>query len=161
MLSPAQFKKFVVEPSLSALGSRYNSPAAVQLLMGTAIQESRLTYLHQLGGGPAVGVFQMEPATHEDIWLNFLAHRPVLAEKILEEGITLAAKPEEMAWNLRYAAVMCRVHYFRRPEDLPAFNDIHAQAAYWKEHYNTHLGAGTEEEYLENWADVYGQGMHW
>jgi hypothetical protein len=24
-------------------------------------------------------------------------------------------------------------------------------ASYWKEHYNTYLGAGTVEEYIENW----------
>lgn len=161
MLNPTHVKQYVVEPALAALGPRYHSPAAVQLLMGTAIQESNLTFLHQLGGGPAIGLFQMEPATHEDIWTNFLAYRDNLASKILKGDIALTAKPEEMAWNLRYAAVMCRVHYFRRPEALPDFNDIHGQAAMWKQHYNSYLGAGTEEEYLENWAAVYGEGMHW
>src|SRR5258708_26545125 len=43
----------------------------------------------QLGGGPAVGLFQMEPTTHDDCWTNFLNFRPVLAGKVkqtLEAG---------------------------------------------------------------------------
>jgi hypothetical protein len=40
---------------------------AIQLLMGTAAQESHLgTYLKQING-PALGVFQMEPNTEIDI----------------------------------------------------------------------------------------------
>lgn len=160
MLNLTQFRDLIVRPSLQLLGERYASPAAVQLLMGTAIQESDLTFVKQVGGGPALGVFQMEPATHEDIWINFLGHRDELANHVMTGGFTVSAQPEEMVWNLRYAAVMCRLHYFRRPEPLPAFNDIEAQAAYWKDHYNTHLGAGTVDEYLEGWADAY-PGVTW
>ncbi|KAF0118141.1 MAG: hypothetical protein FD149_866 [Rhodospirillaceae bacterium] len=78
MCDSAHFVTTVIRPTLLHLG--LHSPAAEALLLGTAIQESRLgTYLRQTGGGPALGVYQMEPATHEDIWTNFLAYRPDLA----------------------------------------------------------------------------------
>ena len=46
---------------------------AVNLLLGTAIQESGgLRWRVQVNGGPARGLFQMEEATYTDIWNNFL-----------------------------------------------------------------------------------------
>ena len=44
---------------------------------GTAAVESRMgTYLRQIGG-PALGIWQVEPATHLDCWDNWLDYRPV------------------------------------------------------------------------------------
>lgn len=53
------------------------SQAAEDLLLGTAIQESGLVHVRQVGG-PALGYWQMEPATHDDIWASFVQHRPEL-----------------------------------------------------------------------------------
>jgi hypothetical protein len=44
---------------------------------------------------------------------------------------------------------MCRIHYLRVPEVLPAANDWPGFAAYWKNHYNTWLGAGTVDGFLQ------------
>lgn len=147
MIDAKQFRDFIIVPALDQI--ELYSDAAVELLLGTAIQESRLQYLKQLGGGPALGVFQMEPATHDDIWKNYLKFRKKLA---LDVGrLAHAINPQSMATDLLYAAAMCRVHYRRVPKPLPPQGDYEAQAAYWKEHYNTYEGAGTEEEYIENW----------
>jgi len=54
-----QFIDLIIEPTLEELGMF--SAAASELVLGTAIQESRLTYIKQLGTGPALGVCQMEP----------------------------------------------------------------------------------------------------
>ena len=51
------------------------SPVAENLIMGTAAQESGFTYIKQLGGGPALGMFQVEPATAEDILFRYLKIR--------------------------------------------------------------------------------------
>ena len=147
MINVPQFKNLVVEPALRAIG--LYSEAAAELVLGTGIQESRLMYLKQLGGGPALGVFQMEPATHKDIWQNYLAYRQDLAMDVAKLGHSVA--PEALTTDLLYAAAMCRVHYLRVPVALPAAGDFEAQAAYWKEYYNTFLGSGTEDEYLEHW----------
>jgi len=36
-------------------------------------------------------------------------------------------------------------------ESLPPYNDIPALARYWKQHYNTPEGKGTEEEFVKNY----------
>ena len=154
MLDPAQFTKHIIRPALEAID--LYSEAAAELLLGTAIQESRLTYLKQIGGGPALGVFQMEPATEDDIWENFILYRGALDQKVLGLMVTKHALGDGLIWNLYYAAAMCRIHYYRVSEALPAAGDISRQAEYWKAHYNTPLGAGTEAEYIENWHKYSG-----
>lgn len=152
MLDISQFREYIIRPALTVINAQ--SVAAEELVLGTALQESRLIYIKQLGNGPAMGVFQMEPATHDDIWNNYLAYQDELRADVM----TLAApnggdhpSANEMIGNLWYACAMCRVHYRRVADPLPQAGDVPGMASYWKEHYNTHLGAGTEEEYEENW----------
>jgi len=139
-----------IRPALDALGN--GGRAAEQLVLGTAIQESLLIHRQQLGDGPALGLFQMEPATHDDCWNNFLKFRTELADKVkltLEFG--QQPMPAAMKVNDLYAAAMCRVKYVRAPAALPGQDDITAMANYWKQHYNTPLGAGKPEEFLSKW----------
>lgn len=153
MLNVVHFRDLIIRPTLKHLG--LESEAAVELLLGTAIQESSLTYLTQLGSGPAKGLFQMEPATHDDIWSNYLAYREELGVKVAKTcNRHRLGQADEMVGNLWYATAMARVHYLRVPHPLPAPGDVDAMAAYWKSFYNTHEGAGTEEEYIENWNEA-------
>jgi len=150
-MNPHQFREYVVKPALDSI--EFHSLAAEALIMGTGAQESKLNYVKQLGTGPAMGLFQMEPATHEDIWANYLQHRPDLAASIrraieFNGGIP---QPTRLMWDLRYATIMCRIHYLRVPEALPAADDIWQQAYYWKRYYNTERGAGTEQEFVDNY----------
>jgi len=154
MLDPAQFTKHIIRPALEAID--LYSEAAAELLLGTAIQESRLTYLKQIGGGPALGVFQMEPATHDDLYTNFLAYKQKLSAKVGQLIVT-PIPAAEMIWNLYYAAAMARIQYYRDSAPLPEAGDISRQASYWKRVYNTTAGAGTEAEYLENWHKYSGR----
>lgn len=147
MIDPVQFTEWIIKPTLEAL--HLQSARTVELLLGTALQESNLKYLKQLGNGPAMGVYQMEPATHDDIWNNYLKYKPDLAGRI--QALSNIHKPLAMVGNLWYATAMARVHYLRVSDPLPGQGDYEGQAAYWKEFYNTHMGAGTEDEYLENW----------
>lgn len=148
MIDLEQFRDLIVDPVLEDLGL-YNV-AASELVMGTGIQESRFTFIKQIGGGPALGFFQMEPATHRDIHINFLGYRDELRSKVAAIARYPAEipAPEIMIYNLRYAVAMCRVHYRRVREPLPTAGDLEGQAAYWKEFYNTPLGKGTVEEYV-------------
>jgi hypothetical protein len=126
------------------------SKEAENLLMGTAAQESRLgTYLRQLGGGPALGIMQMEPATFNDIKINYLSYRSQLVSKILGISGCLRLVPEYMEWNIALSICMARIHYYRIPEPLPI--DIISMAHYWKKYYNTYLGSGTEKEFIDNY----------
>lgn len=150
-MDAAQLRAYVVSPTLTEIGM--HSEAAEDLVMGTAAQESHLKYVHQLDGGPAKGLFQMEPETHDDIWNNWLVYKRDTWEGIkraLEfDGFRPSA--ERMVWDLKYAAIMCRVHYRRVSEALPEYGDIDGYARYWKKYYNTVHGAGTREEFVKNW----------
>ena len=93
--------------------------------------------------------FQMEPATHDDIWTNFIDHRPPLKSGM--EIVFGAPDAMRLEYDLHYSAMMCRIHYYRVPDPLPAWNDLGGMADYWKEHYNTHLGAGDALEFVKNY----------
>ena len=60
--------------------------------------------------------------------------------------MTTSGTVTELAGNLYYATAMARIHYLRRPERLPSAMDVEGLAQYWKDHYNTYLGAGTPEK---------------
>lgn len=145
MLNIEQFRGLVIDPTLEELG--LYSLTASKLVLGTALQESGLRHLKQLDGGPALGVCQMEPSTHDDIWESWLAYRDELAERVGRIGVNA----DDMVWNLKYSVAMCRVHYYRKPEPLPAVDDIQGHANYWKRHYNTIRGRGTVQDYMNNW----------
>lgn len=151
MVTATEFRSTVIKPVLKRIG--LSGTAAEELLLGTAVQESlNFKYRRQIGGGPARGYYQMEPATHNDIWENYLKYRFELSKKI-ESLLTAAGadKIEELEHNDEYATAMARVHYLRVPKALPKAGDVQAQAQYWKEFYNTPLGKGKVSEYVEKW----------
>ena len=145
----------VIKPALNHL--ELYSDEAVDLLVGTALAESGLRALRQFVGGPALGFWQMEPATYMDIWGNYIKYRPELRDKVLYAGgisrRKVAPTAEVLSWNLRYACAMARVHYLRAPGAIPL--TVPGQAEYWKQYYNTPLGKGTIEHYMRAWDKAY------
>ncbi len=105
------FQYSIIQPTLQQIGLW--SVAAEELLLGTALIESNLIHRRQIGG-PARGFFQMERATHDDIWENFLKHRPQLARRI-KDLLTSERddKLVELEVNDKYACAMARAHYLR------------------------------------------------
>jgi hypothetical protein len=152
-INPNQLQRDIIVPALQLLGM--DSPSARMLLLGTAAQESRCGhYVRQLGTGPAVGIFQMEPATYRDIWNNYIAYHPEI-QKALAARWPMQPLAEEMVTDLLLAAVMCRLHYRRVKSKLPNHDDVRALANYWKEHYNTHQGRGTVDEFEKHFIAMY------
>jgi hypothetical protein len=160
--NPKGFVNDVITPVLNGLKlDSGNLQAPIELMLGTAIQESGLSARVQYGGGPALGLFQMEPNTHNDIWNNFLKYRSALAAAV---QAFLAGSPQASATlqnNDRYAAAMARVHYNRMgqivgKEPLPKAGDIPGMAAYWKAYYNTPQGGGTAAQFVGNWEAYHG-----
>ncbi|MCG6216260.1 hypothetical protein [Vibrio furnissii] len=147
-----QIQEYVVRPALKYINA--HSEAAEQLLMGTITQESGGDFIKQIGGGPAMGIVQMEPATHGDLWENFIRFRPGLRDKLQSLASYRnpgAAVPmaDELVFNLWYAVAMARVHYLRQKEPLPKAGDVVGMANYWKRYYNTEHGKGKPSEFLE------------
>jgi hypothetical protein len=140
-VNPDHLLRFVIIPCLRVLGhhnARFDGDAVRALLLGTAMVESNLQHLQQIGG-PAAGLWQVEPRTHDDCWANWLAFRP--AEHALYRSLcALEPHSDEMRWNLLYACAMARLVYWRARERLPDL-DAMALAGYHKRHYNTAQGA--------------------
>ena len=144
-IHPGQLREYIIRPTLNRIG--LYSEAAEELLMLTAATESLCgKFVHQVGG-PALGIFQMEPRTHDDIWENFLKYKPALAMHVKTYGRI----SQQLPGSLYYACAMARAHYLRVPERLPSAMDVDGLAQYWKDHYNTHLGAGTPAKAIENY----------
>lgn len=142
-LDVEQFREHIVVPTLQVL--ELLSYEAACLVLGTALHESHLKYIDQLNDGPAVGLYQMEKPTYEDIWTNFLSYHPTLAASVKKFAI---GEPsfQQMEGNLYLATAMCRVHYFRVKDALP--QSPLGMSSYWKIHYNTNLGKGTIQQAL-------------
>ena len=144
-----QLKNEIIIPTLAKL--KLNSDAAVNLILGTAAQESHLgTYIKQIKG-PALGIYQIEPATHIDLYKNYLNYRDSLKKKVqsfLIDGLTM---DENLVGNLYYSTALCRIVYFRVKEKLPLPSNISALGEYWKIYYNTCEGSGTVSDFIKNY----------
>lgn len=170
MIDFRQFREHVVIPALKWLEEEIPySESAVDLLMLTAAHESKGgTFLRQVGmegNEGAFGLYQMELATHADIYRNFLRHREYLRILIQDISTNAHTYGAELINNLAYATAMARVHYFRVPEALPVLPplskciDLQHQenlylwelAEYAKKHYNTVAGKATPEKYYQDY----------
>lgn len=138
----------VIQPTLIEIG--LDSLPAQQILLGTVAIESDFVNRRQIGGGPALGLWEIENATHHDCWVNYLNARPDLARKIIalcppDSGAVF----EQLEFNDPYACAMARVKYLRAPGAIPG--DLAGQAEYYKRTYNTAGGASTVDRYLAKW----------
>jgi hypothetical protein len=154
MIDSKQLKEYVIIPVLEKLDMF--SESAVQLLLGTAAVESDMGhYLHQIKG-PALGIYQMEPKTHNDIWDNYLKYRPELRQ-LMHDKITEKHIPNQLIGNLFYATAMARLHYKRAPAYLPEANNIDGLAKYWRNFYNTPKGAHSDKKAIAKFINKYEQ----
>ena len=85
----------------------------------------------------------MEPATHDDIWDNYLKYNQELSTKLLSLRMGSGIPGLNQRANLPYQIAMARVHYLRVNEKLPRHDNVTGLALYWKKYYNTMLGKGT------------------
>ena len=165
MINFHQFKTHVVIPTLKYLEDEIPySEEAVDLLMLTAGHESKGgRFLRQVGvpeGVGAYGIYQMEMATHDDIYENFLEHRPSLAGSIITLVSSTLLVRQDLVVNLAYATAMARVHYWRVKEALPKKDDsgyLDNLGKYAKQYYNTHEGKATSSKYVTDylvWRDA-------
>jgi hypothetical protein len=157
MLCLDHFRRFVVIPALMEV-PEYYSDSAVELLIGTALIESNLMLLKQGlenrydGRGVALGLYQIEPATHHDIWLNYLASRPNFSTYISASG----KRPDsDLITDLKYATKIARTIYRRSPLPLPKADDIEGLAKYWKKVYNTRAGKGDAKRFVELYSSLH------
>lgn len=153
MIHPEHFRRLVIRPTLGVIGM--HSLAAERLLLTTAIAESGLRYLEQLGGGPALGVYQVEPTTLADVWGRYLCEkRPDLRDRVA--GL-MTGEPVErrLVTNLAFATAIARVKFWMSPAPMPAAEDAEAMGRFYKAIYNTAMGAANADTFAEQYR-LYG-----
>lgn len=150
-LDVRQLLELVIRPTLAAIG--LGGHGSEMLVLGTAATESMgFRYVKQLGRGPALGLWQMEPATYLSLWRDLLDQRPGLKHAVLGVGSYLnPPAPARLISDLALGAAMCRVRYLWDPHPIPRGDDVRALAETWKRGYNTAAGKGTVEKFLRDW----------
>lgn len=141
-MNEEQLLENIIRPVLKDL--KMHSSAAEILMLGTAIIESDLHYIKQIKG-PALGIYQVEPGTHKDNFVNYLNFRgrDFVKRRIDKFSVVYTGihpPHEQLVWNLAYATAQARLVYWRRPDPLPEKNDAEGLASYHKQHYNTYKG---------------------
>lgn len=118
-----------------------DSESAVRLLLMISAHESGgFTYCKQLNG-PALGLFQMEPATF-DFLMKYLERTGKYSR------VSRSALFNRLLIDVELAAAVARVYLLTIPEPLPDADDIEALADYAKKYWNTEKGKATPLMYL-------------
>jgi len=133
----------------------YSEKAEELLLLTIAVESDFGNLIGQIGGGPALGICQMEPATHDDImfrWLN-KPTRSALKSRVIDYCRLIAGpiSPDVMRYNLKYAILLARLKYLACDDRLPDKDNLQSLAQYWKDNYNTKLGDGTVEKAIKKY----------
>ena len=149
MLNPEHFRRLVIVPALAPFPERMRTEAAVNLLLGTALVESQLTWLRQGmetasdGRGVALGLYQIEPRTHHDCWRNY-----IMAQRDIWKALGNAQSDDALIYDLVYATRIARIIYWRDDMPLPQADDVEGLARMWKHVYNTSTGAGSPDAFI-------------
>lgn len=121
----------------------------VELLLVTSQVESNMGFLTKQQGGPALGVFQMEPATEKDILENYIKPNKKLEQ--IFQNVKSKRKVDgvsELQYNFAYATLITVCAYKRYIDtgliNLPKLGDIDGQTYVWKKIYNSVKGKGTQ-----------------
>ena len=139
MLNITQFRELIVKSSLLDL-HMYSVDAEELMVFTCAVESLGGTYLKQVSG-PALGIYQMEPVTYNDIWQNYILFQNDLKLKLLHSfDASRMPSEERLIYDLRFATAMARIHYARVKEPLPKAHDIDGMWQYYKKYYNTALG---------------------
>ena len=130
------------------------SPAAENLLLGTAAQESGLGFcMHE---GKRWGIYHLTATTHRAVWDKYLIQFPELASRI--RGIAgqrsfLKDPHGELITNLKYATAIAWMVYKRCGQPLPKADDVKGLAKYWHRHFHP-KPTGTEQQFIRNYREL-------
>lgn len=152
-INTLQIKEYIVKPVLEALELK-----GTNIMLGIAAQESNMgTYIHQING-PALGLWQIEPTTHDDVWRyllrkdninNTYSKRHIWAQTL--NCCNFEYFNDRLIYDLRYCCAIARIKLYMIPKPLPAEDDIEGMAHYWKKFYNSSKGKGDADDFMANY----------
>lgn len=143
-----------------------------KLLLSTPSQESLGGfYLHQISG-PAISIYEMEPATFHRTMTTFLVEeeKGIGSEHLTINQISMINNtfdlylgqpasyrnwpPELMAGNLYFATIMAALNYCFSQE-YKSMKDCSIDELWrvYKTHWNTMEGKATKEEFVRNYQE--------
>ena len=147
-----QLLDYFIIPTLRYMGGGYDSFNARMLMLVTAAAESNCGHaVIQGGGGPALGIWQMEPKTLHSIY----AECDALRDKYFLKRINAlkgakVIKPiddSELITYPNWACSTARLKYAMDTEALPDHTDKYAMYVYYKRIFNTEGGASTWDKF--------------
>ena len=149
-MNPEQLLELIITPTHKYMGGNYQSDSADLLSLCTAAIESDCGYYIKQVNGPALGIWQMEPETHSDIWANCDA---IIGGEVICEVMAwildgVESTEEDLIYSPRYACAMARLKYSMDSNPLPKVTgnrqeDEQSFWRYYKRVYNTPLGKST------------------
>ncbi|RLA53544.1 MAG: hypothetical protein DRR42_04565 [Gammaproteobacteria bacterium] len=152
VFSADELRHLVVRETLQELGEW--TPAAENLLLGTAAQESALGL--KLKEGRMAGIYHISPAAHRAVWDRYLIHYPDLASIVrgMAGQRSFIRDPHgELISNLKYATAIAWFTYKRTGRQLPEDSSVENLAKYWHRHFHA-KATGTIEDFIRNFRNM-------
>ena len=148
-----QLTDFIIIPTLREIPKGYSPEAVLAIQMIIAHESSGGEFIAQ-NGGPALGIIQMEPFTHNDVWKHgdsIQKNAELLRIVTRGTGVKNVPSPKRLIYDLRYNVFMARQKLFMAPGALP--KEPGEMAHYLKKHWNGN-GKATATKYhydFMNW----------
>jgi len=134
-----------VEDVCNNLGSKPKLSA--QMLMETCGAETQLgTFPDRHPEKLGVGAFQFDQIALDDLQKETDQRHKDKVLALWDYDLD-AVELKDLAFDVKLAAICCRLKYMRIPDAIPT--NYMDRASYWKRFYNTEAGKGTVEHYLE------------
>lgn len=153
-MNVSELREQIIGPTLKYLG--INSSVAEELLLGTAALESKLNPLCQ--GDDGLGIYQITPDQHRQIWDQYLAFKPDLASKVrglASQHRFLQDPDKELSWNLSYATAIAWLIYQREEIVLPKHSEVHQLGQLWLKCFGKNQDSGKNERRFNGWLTNY------
>ena len=149
-----ELRLLVIRPTLKHL--RAWSAGMENLLLGTAAQESQLGFHLKQGRRHGLGIYQIQPHTHREIWDKYLINHPALASKVrglASQRDFLEHPHSELTTNLRYATAIAWLIYRAAGIETVEQSDIATMARLWHQDFH-HGPAAAARDFETSYAQL-------
>ena len=150
-----QFRDLIVRPTLAAINLPYPDRAEALLIATAAHESAGCRYIKQVGGGPALSFYQIEPATGSDVIDRWLPRQSRSLRDLVAIVTEFRAGDDlkgRLLCDMRFATVVARLIYWRAPEALPKADDVPGMAKLWGLRWQTESDPVKMQQFIANHA---------
>ena len=149
-MNKKQLTELVIIPALKEIPHGYTPEAVLANQMIIAHESKGGVFIAQ-SRGPALGIIQMEPETHDETWKwgDSIWNNALLLGIVSDEDFRNKIHPvaKRLIYDLRYNVFMVRQKLFMAPGALP--KDASGMSVYLKTHWNGY-GKATPKKYYND-----------